>query len=337
MKRLLQVVFFTWMVGSSYGQDAHYSMFFNSPLNLSPGLTGVYQCNQRYHANYKRQWHSVPVEYQSFDIGADIKFKSDLDTTANYFSLGALLNYDQAGDLNLSYTSFDLMGSYSLELGPGFLTPGIGLGINFRNYDTTDALVGEFWDGTGINLGTQVNDPLYIGQDSRSITFFDVGVGLNYRYLKEYRKFIDIGVSLNNILGPSQIFASPNVINDESNLNRKINVYGMANWQLASKFDLLLNALGSFQGPYQEIVLNGQGKIYLGNENALYLGIGYRVSDAFIPMIALQFKNIYAAFSYDINISDFDKATDGRGGPEFAVRYMICPSPFTPRKPCPIY
>ncbi len=311
-------------------QDLHYSMFFNSPLNLSPGLTGVYNGDQRYHANYRQQWYSVPVAYQSFDIGGDLKFQSP--ESSNYFSLGALFNYDKAGDLALRYNGIDVFGSYSLKLKSGYLTPGIGLGIAFRNYDTSDAILGEFWDGTALTPGGAA-DPLYLGQADDNISFFDVNLGLNYRHIKSFRKYFDIGFSLNNVAGPSQRFY--NAGSYDANLFRKVNAYGMLNWQLAKRFDLLLNALGSFQGPYQEIVLNGQGKIYLNDEQttALFLGLGIRLADAWYPMIALQYNKIYAAFSYDLDISEIHKG----GGPEFAIRYIISSLPYAAKRPCPIY
>ncbi len=319
------------MSGFIFAQDLHYSMFFNSPLNLNPALTGVFDGDQRLHANYKRQWFSVPVEYQSFDIGADMKFLSA--KSKNYLSLGALINYDKAGDLNLQYTGFDLFGSYSIKVGKGYLTPGLNLGVGFRSYDTTNGLLGEQWDGSAVNTAFAPLDPLYLGQNSENLTFVDVNFGINYRHRKASRKYFDLGLSVNNLTAPSQVFNKVN--NDDSDLIRKFNIYGMMNWKVLSKIDLLINALGSFQDPYQEIVLNAQGKLYLNDQlnRALYLGAGYRIDDAWYPMIALEIERIYAAFSYDFTISDFGKGD----GPEFAVRYILAKLPVVPKKPCPIY
>jgi len=330
MSRILPVLLFMLCTLCLKGQDLHYSMFFNSPLNLSPGLTGVYNGDQRYHANYRQQWYQWPVGFQSFDIGADYKFRSE--DKDNFFGLGALINYDVAGDLDVKYTGFDVFGSYSIKLGSGFLTPGVNIGMGFRGFDSSNALLGEFWNGTVATPGP-ANDPLYLGNNTDNITFVDLNAGLNYRFQKSFRKHLDLGLSLGNILGASQVFNAS--ANYEADQFRKLNAYGMANWELGSKFDLLLNALGSFQGPYQEIVLNAQGKIYLSDEytTALYLGAGIRLDDAWYPMIAIQYNKFYAAFSYDIDIKDVNKG----GGPEFAVRYIIASPPIAGRRPCPIY
>lgn len=330
MNRILPVLLLVLFAFSVNGQDLHYSMFFNSPLNTNPGLTGVFNGDQRFHANYRQQWYQWPVSYQSFDVGADFKFRSE--EKDNFFGLGALVNYDVAGDLEVKYTGFDVFGSYSIKLGSGYLTPGVNIGMGFRSFDSSNAMLGEFWNGTQAVVGS-ANDPLYLGSNQDNITFVDANAGINYRHQKSFRKFMDIGLSLNNLLAPSQVFNASS--NYESDLFRKLNAYAMANWQIGSKFDLLLNGLASFQGPYQEVVLNGQGKIYLSEEytTALYLGAGIRLNDAWYPMIAIQYNKFYAAFSYDFDLKELRKG----GGPELAVRYIIASPPNPGKRPCPIY
>jgi len=330
MNRIIPVLLFMLCASFIKGQDVHYSMFFNSPLNLNPGLTGIFNGEQRYHANYRQQWYQWPVGYQSFDLGGDMKIKSEKNN--NFIGVGALFNYDMAGDLNVRYNGVDLFGSYSIEVGSGFLTPGIGLGIGFRNFDSSDAILGEFWNGSSL-APANANDPLFSDSNQGNVTFFDVNAGVNYRFQKSFRNHLDLGFSVNNILGPDQVFYS--AANYNSNLFRKINLYGMFNWKVAKKIDFIANALYSAHGPYNEIVGNVQGKIYLTNEytTALYLGAGMRLDDSWYPMIALQYNKIYAAFSYDLDTKDIQKG----GGPEFAVRYIISSPPAAGEKPCPIY
>ena len=330
MNRIIPVLLFILSASFVKGQDLHYSMFFNSPLNLNPGLTGVYNGDQRYHANYRQQWYDWPVGFQSFDIGGDFKFESE--DKDNFFGLGVLFNYDIAGDLDVKYNGFDVLGSYSIKAGSGYLTPGVGIGVAFRSFDTGNATLGEFWNGSELSPGA-ANDPLYLGSNQDNITVVDLNAGINYRFQKSFRKHVDIGVSLNNLLGPSQVFN--NSANYDSNLFRKLNLYGMLNWNVATKIDVLTNVLYSKHGPYDEFVGNLQGKFYLSDEytTALFLGAGIRLDDAWYPMIAIQYNKLYAAFSYDLDLKDVQKG----GGPELAVRYIIASPPYAGKKPCPIY
>jgi len=283
------------------------SQFFNSPLNLNPALTGVFAGQHRVNASYKGQWASVPVDYSTLSLSYDRNFHEHSDTTG-FFSGGVLLNYDKAGSVDLNLINVGLNASYSLRLSEkALLTPGAQIAFNSRRYDY-------------------------------AISFIDLSIGLNYHRQTSYRDYLDIGVGFFHIATPEQSFSKGTF---SSNLNRKASIYGMGSFELASKLDLLLNALYSNQITYQEIVLNAQGKIYLNKNKernkALYLGLGYRVGDAFYPMIAIQYQNIYASFNYDINISDFSHATGNQGGPELHFRYMIYNVPKAPFKPCPIY
>lgn len=315
-------------------QDIHYSQFFNSPLNLNPALTGVIQGQQRLTANYRSQWASVPVDYSTFSIEYDRNFTSPEDTTG-FFSLGALINYDQAGAVDFSLLNLGLSASYSLPLNDhSYITPGIQVALNSRRIDWGKAITGNQYDP---DLGTQnVNiSPEILNNDG--IAFVDLTFGVNYHRGKSYRDFLDVGIGAFHLLTPNQSFDE----NFTSNLNRKVSIYAMGSRELTDRLDILLNGLYSNQVTYQEIVLNAQGKIYLNKNKerntALYLGLGYRVGDAFYPMIAVQYQNIYVGFNYDINISDFSHATGNKGGPELSFRYLIYNLAEAPFKPCPIY
>ncbi len=313
----------------SYSQDIHYSQFFNSPLNLNPALTGVFAGEQRLSGNYKSQWASVPVDYNTFTLEYDRNFAAS--DTSNFFSLGGIINYDQAGAVSLNLVNLSLNASYSLRLSDhSYLTPGVQVGLHSRSYDRDKVTTGNQWNGEfqdpSIPAEALVND---------GIRFFDVSAGLNYHRQTSYRDFFDLGVGLFHITTPDQSFSGGAT---ESNLSQRLSLYGLSSFEVADKLDVLLNATFQNQGEYQEILVNAQGKIYLDKDNtALFLGLGYRVGDAWYPMIALQYNNIYVGFNYDVNFSGFSEKTSNKGGPEFSFRYMIYNVPNAPFKPCPIY
>ena len=45
------------------GQDLHYSQFYNSPQNINPALTGVFNVDHRYMVSMRDQWRFVPVPW----------------------------------------------------------------------------------------------------------------------------------------------------------------------------------------------------------------------------------------------------------------------------------
>lgn len=313
----------------AFNQDIHYSQFFNSPLNLSPALTGVYNGDVRVHANFRNQWSSVPVDYLSGDIGADLVHPSKNRRLA----YGVLLNFDRAGDLNLGWSGATLLGSYSIKAGEfNKVTPGVSLSYLSRGLDQANAISGNQWDGKNRNQNTSSE---LVPSDN--ISFMDIALGINFRRQKAYRQHLDLGVSAFHLNSPTDRFFDQATYDSKRPI--KLNFYGMLNRPISNKLDLLANVLYSTQASYQELVLNAQGKIYLSSaaNKALYLGLGYRLNDAWYPMIALQLGQFYGSFSYDLNISDWDVASDGRGGPELSLRYIWAKVGDIDFKPCLIF
>lgn len=325
---LMFCILFGWQLSA---QDIHYSQFFNSPLNLSPGLTGMYNGDQRYHLNLRQQWANVPVNYESGDIGADFKIRNR--NNKNFIGIGGLINYDKAGDLELSLTGINLFVSYGLQVSDkSTLTPAITAGYAQRRFEPSAVTSGNQWDGEAYNPS--------IPAETFSVdnfNYFDLGGGLNYRWQSAYRKHLDVGIGLYHFIKPTDSF-NPGATTDAYRPLR-MSFYGMFNYPIANKIDVILNGLYAKQESYSETVVNGQFKVYLGQSMsaALYLGGGYRFNDAWYPMIAIEVGRIYGAFSYDMNISDFEIATDGRGGPELSLRYIFAKIPEGINKPCPLY
>jgi hypothetical protein len=110
----------------------------------------------------------------------------------------------------------------------------------------------------------------------------------------------------------------------------RFTAYLMPTIQLASPLDLVLAGSAQFQGKYMEVLGGGGLRIHLSQrrarEMALQLGCAYRfnsLGDAIIPGIEFQYSSFLVGFTYDINISEFQAATNRYGGPELAVRYLI--------------
>lgn len=299
-------------------------------MTVSPALTGAFGGEQRITANYKNQWNTL-VPYNEFSAAYDRKL-SPSDSTG-FFSVGGNLNYDKAGDLGFQLINIGASASYALKMGGNaYLSPGVQININSRNYNADAATTGNQFDGESFD---PTLPPEMLPEDS--YLFLNVSAGVNYRRQVSYRDYINAGVGLYNILAPDQAYGSQQ---GNSNLDRRLSVYAMGSFEVMDKLDLLANGLyGAQGGTHQEIVLNGQGKIYLNKNKernvALYLGVGMRLADAWYPMIAFQYKNYYGSLSYDITTSEL--GTDKGNGPEFAFRYLFYNVPLAPFKPCPIY
>lgn len=341
-------------VSSLRAQDIHYSQFYNAPLNINPALTGIFGGDIRIMGNYKGQWNTVPVKYRTFTAVVDGKF---IRRTAKkgFFSGGLAFNYNREGDSRLSLLNLGLNGSYTHRMSQrSFITLGGRIGANQRRFQLDDLVFDEQFDPT-----TGQADPLLSSGEDFSSTnnfFLDMGLGLNLRFQGldaaalvdrlEKRSKLDIGIGIFHLNRPDQSFYD----DYKSKLSIRFSPYAMGVLQLGRCFDFILNASVQYQKPYTEYLGMGGLRVHLdrrlGRQLALQLGAGYRFGDfgdfrgsrdGWMPSIELFYKQWQAGFSYDINTSDFDRATQRRGGPEFSLRYIIRkvrPLPYF--KHCPI-
>ncbi len=325
------------------GQDFHYSQFTNAPLHLSPGLTGVFAGDTRIAANYRSQWSSVPVDYQTFSVMADHKYTCG-SAGPGWFSSGIALNYDRAGDSRLTWADVGLFGSYTYPTGQQtYWTFGLHAGLGQRSFKLDNLRLDEFYDPS---LGAY-NPNLVSGEvfGNTSHLFFDASLGLNFRWqalqrdalidLQEKRSKLDVGVGIHHLTRPDMSFIEDTKVR----LPMRFSPYINANLQIGDPLDLRLAFTAQFQTVYREYVgmagLNFHFKPHEpGRQAALMLGIGYRFDefgDAFFPALEFDYRTILrASISYDFNISDFNVATNRRGGLELTVRYLIkkvCPLP----------
>lgn len=317
-------------------QDIHYSQFNNSPLNLSPALTGAFSGDTRLGANYRSQWSNVPVGYQQATAFADMKFvKKDLeDKPFTPWSGGLLFDYDRAGDSKMNLLQIGANVSYTLGLGQksGLIFGGAINGIQ-RAFDSAFLRFGDQYNGKDPLTAT---DETFASQ-SKVYGSLDGGVTYRFKALQERTTFY-LGFGAFHLNQPKRNFFDE----AENRLPRRMSYFGAARLQMTDNLDLFVEANHQTQGPHTETLFGVGLPIHLKNtksqELALQPGVSWRLNDAVIPYIMLYYKQWQAGLSYDINTSRFTEATLNRGGPEFSLIYIFARPRELPYCPlCPTY
>ena len=312
------VIFYFLMVTGVSAQDIHFSQYHFNRLAINPGLTGMFNGDKQASGMYRRQWFSVPVEYMTFSGSFDMKLNK-IQTPKGFFSVGALFNYDQAGDSKLSLASLGINGSYTRVLTRSlFATGGISIGGGQRAYKGAKLKWDLQWDG-------EKYDPLLPSQEpvfEDNVFFLDINAGANIRLQGRDRTKIDLGIGAFHLNSPGISFYGY----DNVDLPIRTAIHALGVLKLANRLDLYANGLLQNQGPYEETLAGGGLIIHISNRRAreveLHLGVATRFKDALIPMFALSYDGWKGGFSYDINNgSDFEIATDKKGGPEFFLTY----------------
>lgn len=327
---LIAIFILQFSIINCSAQDIHFSQFYNSPLNLNPGLTGSFIGDIRVVGNQRSQWSSVTTPYSTFGISIDA------NTIYNSpFNVGLGFYNDKAGDSQFSTLQIAPSVSYAIFISDSSQTITIGAQPTFtqRSIDYSELKFDNQYNG--VTYDESLGNGETFSNEGRS--YLNVHGGLSWQYNIGQRKSVSAGIALHNILNPKQSFFN----NASITLNRRFTFHAEGNIKLSDKFDGIPRVSIMTQDQYKEIIFGGSGKYYLNNGNykAAYLGFWYRNSDATYITAELDYANFHFGVSYDINLSSLRVASRNRGGFEFSIIYIF--EKFRPTikryKACPNY
>ena len=347
--RFLALVLFTAAATLSLNaQDFHYSQFYNAPLHLNPALTGIFRGDVRIMGNYKSQWVDVPVDYKTVTLAVDKKFL-EVSSDDGFFSGGIAFNYDQAGDSKLTWANLDLNLSYTKVFSPKvILSVGGKAAIVQRSFDQANLRFNDQFDEARgfVDLGLPNNEAF----DTDGQIFPDFSAGVNLRlqaeqtselvFRNDARTKLDVGVAVHHLLAPDQNFYD----NVSVPIERRISPYAVGVLQVLPVVDVVAGLNYQSQSVYSELVGMLGGRVWVANtlnkQISLMAGIGLRrdrIQDAYWPAFELTYNDLRVGLNYDFNTSQFDIATDNKGGMELSVRYLIRKvRPLPAFKVCPL-
>lgn len=303
---------------SSYAQDIHFSQFYNSPLNLNPALAGQFNGDYRFVGNYRNQWSSVTVPYQTFSFSADasnfLKKKS--------VGAGIIFNHDNTGDSRFKTTVLNVVGNYKLALNSDsnqYLGGGIAIGFTNKNLSFAPLRFDAQYNGFRYDRSLSNNETF----TASSQTFMNIHAGLSYGFQIADRKRIDAGVSVFNLTSPKETYLGDNGVR----LDRRYTVHGSFQYPINDKIEVIPSFLYMNQGTYNQFVMGALGKYivsdFRGSYQAAYAGVFYRNQDAGYFTAGYEFNNWNVSISYDVNTSSLQPASNSRGGIELAAIYIL--------------
>lgn len=316
-------------------QDIHFSQYNGSLLNLNPANTGFFDGNYRLNGIYRSQWTSVPVPYRSISFAGDARFKTK-KMIKDCFGVGIVFNNDGSATTNYNTNQIYVSGSYihSLNKDSTFLwSTGLTAGISNNSFNYNKMTFDDQYQNSTYNSANNTGENF----SNTATTLADINVGTMFQYTLKQRAIVQYGISYHHVNSPKISFQN----NSNIHIDSKLTNYLAFQYPIAPKIDILIEALYSHQGKYNEIVPGTQFKFLLEQKNnqAISVGAYYRLKDAAIARIGYQFKTLTAGIAYDVNTSKFKAATNSKGAVEFYVTYIFkTVTPFVPKtRICPIY
>ena len=328
---LLIGLFVTACTFRSLAQDIHFSHLNRQPIYQNPANTGLFAGDIRLTGNYKDQWRSVTVPFQTFAVASDMKWKQ------RGINFGALLFHDNVGDG--FYQTLEFLGSVAKNLkltsdSSQTLSVGIQVGLNYRKVNMDKFYFDNQFNGLIFDASLPTNEAYQ--NDSRANLTSSAGIVHAFYYGKS--NSVKTGISGHNLNRPNQGFYGVKVPRDI-----RISLYSQVDHAINKELAVIPGLGFNLQGKYRELIIGPQVRYTLINKLGTYRavdgGLWFRSRDAVVVRLGLAMQNWSVAASYDTNISKLIPASTARGGLELSVEYII--TRFKPKKVihriCPDY
>ena len=313
------------LLSASYAnaQDIHWSQFNDNPIFQNPANAGHFRGDVRFIGNYRDQWRSVTVPFQTLNFSVDATPLNRRD-----IGYGLMVFHDVVGDGN--FRTIEIQGNIAKQFkitadSMHTLRAGLNVGMNHRQLNFDKFYFDNQFNGVQFFPSLPTGEVLF--SDSR--TNLNVGAGLTYQYYENERFNFTGGFGFYNINRPNQGFYGDVIRRD-----LRFTAFGKGIYKLNYDWDLVPGFQVSVQGKYREIMVGSSAKYTLvnrmGDYKALYAGLYYRNRDAAFLSLGMDFQAWFVGVSYDVNFSLLVPASRTRGGVEIAVRYIM--NRFKPKK-----
>jgi type IX secretion system PorP/SprF family membrane protein len=332
--KILLIYFLLGMLSiQAWGQDLHFSQYYNAPMLVNPANTGFNpDFDFRVGVNYRSQWASVGSPYKTMSAWGDVKLLGNRIENG-WVGLGGMLWKDQAGSGSLTGTTGMLSLAYHQMLGyNSLLSGGFSVGYTQKRIDITKLTFDDQWNGVFFDANIPSFEPFATNQ----VSYVDLQAGINYAYFASENFYFNAGVSVMHINTPRETFFDASVSNNE--ISRRYNVFLNASVKVMDSWILNPNVYMSMVGNSREILAGINANRDLGDNGArqLIMGIYYRNNDAIIPLFGYQIADLKMTFNYDATISSLSKSNLTRGAYEISiVKSGIFPSSQGRQTRCP--
>lgn len=335
MKKILLALILGCAFATADAQDPQFSQYYQAPLYLNPGFTGITQ-QQRVTLNHRIQWPNLPQAFATYALSYDI-FVEELRS-----GFGLLATSDVMGSAGWRTTTVGFLYSFKVRLSENLVfSPGLYFGYGSNGLDRSKLTLGDGLEYDGISLDPEVNR---LGRQS----YFDVGSGFIF-----YNRNFWLGAAFSHMNKPNI-----SLLNDESRLPMKTAIHG----------GLRLNLTGA--GPRSSgrtsyltpsFIYRTQGPSFSQLDfgvnyhiDPVSVGIWYRgkpfertvinsmAQDALILHMGMYFDIFALGYSYDFTVSEMQTSSGGAHEVSLVIEFLTKPvSRQVKRKykliPCPTF
>ncbi|MBS1750256.1 MAG: PorP/SprF family type IX secretion system membrane protein [Bacteroidetes bacterium] len=330
MKKILALMVVVMVQKYVLAQDPHFSQFFASPLTLNPAYTGKFDGTFRVAGNYRNQWPTINNAFTTATASVDFAILQNRIPEFDTWGIGIMGLNDQSGNKILNNNFISLSTAYHKALDEnGYHTLTVGFQGTYAN-KRLDISKATFEDQlTSLGFTGVTSEVFY--NNNLAINYFDVNAGVLYSGSINGENNFYLGASTYHINRPKESFKGGNYI-----LSPRLTIHGGGYIPVGRITTLHASFIHQRQAGATETVAGAALSFRLNEdedtETNLYTGMWYRFGDAFIPYVGLEFAGLRLGYSYDINNSSLNTASNSRGGNEISLIFIRKPSDPNRRK-----
>jgi type IX secretion system PorP/SprF family membrane protein len=306
MKKSVLIFIVLWNAVSAWGQDIHFSQFFNTPTALNPALCGLFRYDYRATAIYRNQWRQANATYSTIALSGDMNFTIN-PITNDKLGVGLFLFNDQIGDGNITNKTVVASVAYHKILDKqkrNRLSVGIQAGYVQKGIDYTH-----------LTFGNQIVDyeldpTLSTGEGTNtSIGYVNLNAGIGWMFKVNPKLDIHTGLSTFNVVSPKETFSNAGIqLTNPNELKMRPLWYGGVEYLISDKFSVHPEVMYVYQSKAHELNIGSAVgytfKKVKDQRQMVLLGLWWRTRDAAVLMAGYRFKNYNICLTYDYTGSD---------------------------------
>ena len=331
------VVIYTLAVSYLSAQDIHFSQFYMDPLQQNPALAGA-DHDMEATMNYKNQWASVASPYKTIAFSYDMRVTKPGGKKKGFWAAAINFYSDNSGDANLGTTQVNLTAAYHVLTGQySQLGAGVMGGYAQHSINYSALQWGNQYDGTNFNSSLPTGEPAGV---MNSVSYIDGAAGIEWTYdntsggidiTDNHDLKFEAGFAMFHFNQPSYSFYGDG---EKLLIRYTFHASGLVSLA-ASNLALVPGAIYYKQGAANELYIGSlvrymlqQNSKYTGSLKSAALSIGayYRNQDAIVAAMLIEYANYAFGISYDFNTSSLTSASNGAGGLELSLRFVM-PNP----------
>lgn len=322
----------TAIAATASAQDFQLSQYYQAPLYLNPGFTGITP-QQRAVLNHRVQWPNLPQAFSTYAFSYDI-FVDQLRS-----GFGILATTDKMGSAGWRTTNVSLLYSYKVKLTEKLVfSPGLSFGYGTNGLDRSKLVMGDELQYNGETADAELRKLGTTG-------YFDFSSGGLFYTRKWW-----LGASFHHMNRPNL-----SVLNEVSRLPMKTTITAGARFRLSESRTsrpsyITPSVMFRQQGPsFRQFDLSINYHI-----DPVSVGLAYRgkpltktvinsvEQDALILFLGMYLKNLSIGYTYDFTVSELQTASGGAHEISLVYEFTSKPSRKSEKRkyrliPCPTF